>query len=141
MTLKRRISTAGVWAETVASFSLMKRSCSFTQTCSVLSPGDASSAHRAEPCLSAGGPLRAALAVTGFEKERSVRAPPDLTGLTPLACAACQGGSAGSAHPCGHSETQRSGGRTGAQLGGALVSSSRRPCLPARRPGGADIGA
>lgn len=131
MTLKHGVSTAGMWTETVASFSLMKRSCLFTQMCNILSHGDSSSAHKAEPYLSTVCPLRDAPAVMAFEKERSVRVSPDLTGLTPkVSLSLVPHARAGQQAVPTHVVTQRprwSEGRTGAQLGGAACPFSQRP--------------
>lgn len=57
VTLKHRISAAGMGAEIVASFPLMKRKCWFLQSCNILSCRDLPSGHNVAPCFSAGCPV------------------------------------------------------------------------------------
>ena len=103
------------------------------QMCNILSHGDLSSAHKAEPYLSTVCPLRDAPAVMAFEKERSVRVSPDLTGLTPkLSLLLVPHARVGQQAMPIHVVTQRprwSKGRTGAQLGDATC-----PLFPVALP-------
>lgn len=122
VTLKHRISTAGMRSRIVASFSLMKN-CLFMQTCNILSRGDLSLAHKVAPCFSTGCPLRNTLVVMVLEKERYIRIPRNLTGLTHyklfLTHATCQHGSAGMPIHVVTRRPRQTEGCTGAQLGGA----------------------
>ena len=54
-----------------------------------------------------------------------------------LACAACQGGSAGSAHPCGHTETQMEQRSHRSPIRRCHLSPL--PCGPACLPGGQEV--